>query len=236
MVVKENICIFGCKDSSVGQINYWIEDLTSYKIKFFISIKKFEKNKEKSQNKGVKKKKYIINNKIFNKKVVFLKNYIDFLKKNKIKKCLVLEDDPILRHQIYTKLKKNNFRLVTLIHPTVHLSYKTKVQEGTVIYPNCTIGYRTSIGVCCIIQPNCNLAHHNYIANFVNLNPNVNTGGFTEIGKFADIKMSANIINKIKIGNKCLIGASSLVLNNCLPNSLYYGFPAKFIKKRTFLN
>jgi UDP-N-acetylbacillosamine N-acetyltransferase len=233
-VIKENICIFGFKDSSVGFVNYWIEDLTSYKIECFISVTKLIKIKQKFQNKAINKKKIIVNNKIFNKKVFFLKNYISFLKKKKIKKCLILEDDPILRYKIFKKLKKSNFELITLIHPTVDLSYKVKVQEGTVIYPNCTIGYRTSVGVCCIIQPNCNLSHHNFIANFVNLSPNVNTGGFTEIEKFSDIKMSVNISNKIKIGSKCLIGAGSLVLNNCVPNSMYYGFPAKFIKKRTY--
>lgn len=230
-MIKENICIFGFKDSSVGFINYWIEDLTSYSIYCFISVSKIKKINEKIKNKATKKKKLIVKNKIFNKKVIFLKNYVSFLKKKKIKKCLILEDDPFLRYQIYKKLKKSHFELITLVHPTVSLSYKVKIQEGTVIYPNCTIGYRVSIGACCIIQPNCSLSHHNFISNFVNLSPNVSTGGFTEIGKFSDIKMSVNISNKIKIGAKCLIGVGSLVLNDCLPKSVYYGFPAKFIKK-----
>jgi acetyltransferase-like isoleucine patch superfamily enzyme len=47
----------------------------------------------------------------------------------------------------------------------------------------------------------------------------------------ADIKMSVNIINKISVEENCLIGAGSLVLKNCRKDSLYFGSPAKFIKK-----
>ena len=105
-MIKENICIFGFKDSSVGYINFWIEDLTRYNIECFISVVKIKKIKEKFQNKATNQKILRVKNKIFNKKIFFTINYISLLKKKKIKKCLILEDDPLLRHQIYTKLKK----------------------------------------------------------------------------------------------------------------------------------
>jgi acetyltransferase-like isoleucine patch superfamily enzyme len=232
MKKKQNICVFGFKDSSAGQLNSWLEEFSEYRISFFISVIPLKKEKLSEKKMNVyKKKEYLEDNRIFNKNVYFLKDYIKILNEKKIKKCIIIEDNSYLRKKIYLNLKKNNFQIISFIHPTVNLNSNVDIGEGTIIFPRCNIGYKTSVGKCCMIQSNCNIEHHNYVSDFVNLNPCVNTGGFSEIGMHADIKMSVNIINKIIIEENCLIGAGSLVLKNCRKNSLYFGSPAKFIKK-----
>jgi acetyltransferase-like isoleucine patch superfamily enzyme len=232
MKKKQNICVFGFKDSSAGQLNSWLEEFSEYRISFFISVIPLKKEKLSEKKMNVyKKKEYLEDNRIFNKNVYFLKDYIKILKEKKIKKCIIIEDNSYLRKKIYLNLKKNNFQIISFIHPTVNLNSNVDIGEGTIIFPRCNLGYKTSVGKCCVIQSNCNIEHHNYVSDFVNLNPCVNTGGFSEIGMHSDIKMSVNIINKIIIEENCLIGAGSLILKNCKKNSLYFGIPAKFIKK-----
>ena len=144
---------------------------------------------------------------------------------------MILEDDPLIRYEIYKNLKKNRIKLITFIHPNVFLGSLTKINEGAIIYPGSYIGYKTTIGKCTIVGSRCNLEHHNFISDFVTINPNVNTGGFVEIKKFSIIGISVNIINAIQIGYKTFIGAGSLVLKNCKNNKLFFGHPAKIVNK-----
>ena len=92
------------------------------------------------------------------------------------------------------------------------------------------VSYKTDIGMGTIIQSNTILEHHNVIGKCCNINSNVTTGGFTFIGNFSTIHISTTIINRINIGDNCVIGAGSLVLKDCDKNSLYYGLPAKKIR------
>ena len=101
----------------------------------------------------------------------------------------------------------------------------------TITSAMCYISYKTDIGKGTIIQSNSTIEHHNVIGNYCDINPNVTTGGFTHIGDFSTVNISATLINRINIGNNCVIGAGSLVLKNCEEGFLYYGVPCKRIKK-----
>ncbi|MCX6535215.1 MAG: shikimate dehydrogenase, partial [Actinobacteria bacterium] len=71
---------------------------------------------------------------------------------------------------------------------------------------------------------------HSVIGSYVNINPRLTTGGFVKIEDFAQINISVEIVNRIVIGRSTVIGAGSLVLENCDPRSLYYGRPAVFVR------
>ena len=45
MKKKQNICVFGFKDSSAGQLNSWLEEFSEYRISFFISVIPLKKEK-----------------------------------------------------------------------------------------------------------------------------------------------------------------------------------------------
>lgn len=229
---KENIAIFGYMDTFTGQIINMLDKHTVKNIKFIISVKKIPKiniSKEHSQRPN-NKTEFIVKNKIFSKKVYYKKNYINFLKKNNIKYCYILEDDKYLRESIFLNLKKNKFNISTFIHKSSILIGKNKIGEGSIIYPNCYIGYKTDIGNCVVIQSNSAIEHHNVIKSFVDINPGVITGGFSKIEKRTTIHLGTKIINKITIGKDIIVGAGSLVLKNLSKKGLYFGSPAKFIK------
>jgi len=227
------IVVFGFKDSLVGQVVNFIKNTTNYEIQYFITPNDFPQIELEYEHarRPNKKTEFIENNQIFGKKIFSEKNYIAQLKMDGINKVLVLEENTILRSEIFRALKAANIKIITYIHPTVFMAGDNSIGEGAIIFPQCYIGYKSDIGDGTIIQSNCTIDHHNVIGKFADINQNLTTGGFTYIGDFTEINISVDIINHIRIENYSRIGAGSLVIKNCESNSLYFGRPAKFQKK-----
>ena len=226
----KNICIFGTKDSEAGQIYSFLEEKTKKRVKFFVSIdfkkkEKFVKGPHKFIN-NVEDKKFLGIDVLKNK------DYLNILKKNKIKECYIATSNKVERKYLLKQMRKNKIKINSYVHNSVIISKFSKINlgDGTIIFPNNYIGHNVLIGECVIMQSNCSIDHHNHIDDFCNLAPRVTTGGFTKIKKFCQIGISATIINRVTIEENNLIGAGSLVLKNTKKNSVYYGVPAKFIR------
>lgn len=233
MKEKKNIAIFGYKDLSVGQLINMLDHKLKKKLNCIISLNKIPNLRihDEHKKRPNKKTEFIIKNKIFNLPVFDTQNFINILKKRKIKHAFVFEDTGIDRSLIFKRLKKEKFNILSFIHNSVKLMGKNNIGEGVIIFPDCYVGYKTDIGDGCFIQSGCRLEHHNSIGKFCDINPCLTTGGFTKIKDFCQISIKVCIINKISIGNHSKIGAGSLVLKNIKNNELHYGVPAKLIKK-----
>ena len=55
---------------------------------------------------------------------------------------------------------------------------------------------------------------------------------FISIGNDVFIGRQVNIMNGVTIGDGCVIGANSMVINDCLPYGIYAGTPAKLLRMR----
>ena len=208
---KEKIVIFGFKDGLVGQFLKMDQISELYDIKYFISTEKIpdiDVDYEHSQRPN-NKTEFIENGEIFGAPIYVDSEYIERLSNDDISKVFVLEDDSNKRASII-----NNF-----------------VDIGVIIFPMCYVGYKADIGKGTIIQNSSIIEHHSVVGEFCNINPNITTGGFTYIGDYSTIHISATIINRISIGENCKIGAGSLILKDCDQGFLYYGVPAKKIRK-----
>ena len=229
---KEQVVIFGYKDSLAGRVFNMLCEYTNYEVSFFISVNELpEINIEKEHRRRPNRKtEFAKDGTIFGKNLYIGDNYIDIIAKNKIKKCFVVEDDRYLRSKIFNKLRDNKIQILSFIHPSTIFGGYNTLGEGVIIFPKCYIGYKTDIKDGVIIETNATIEHHNVIGNYVDINPQFTTGGFTLIDDFAEINISVDIINKIRVGKHTRIGAGSLVINDCNSESLYYGRPAKYVR------
>ncbi len=229
----DKIAVFGYKDSFVGQLAEYMKISVNYDIAYFISVNELpsldigNEHKKRPNNKT----EFPENNKIFGKNIYIGKDYIKKLQKDGIKKVAILEDDKELKSQIFSSIKRAKIEILSFIHPSVFLGGFNTFGEGIVIFPNCYIGYKSDIGDGTVIQSNCVIEHHNKIGSFTHINPGLRTGGFTSIGDCVEISMSVDIINRISVESGAKIGAGSLVLKNCEKDTLYYGRPAKPVRK-----
>ena len=230
---KEKIVIFGFKDGLVGQFLEMAQISKSYDIEYFISIEELpDLNIDHEHRKRPNSKtEFIENGEIFGAPIHVDSEYIGRLSSDNISKVFVLENDNNKRASIIKRLLKAKIDVLSFIHESVWLGGNNFLGVGVIIFPMCYIGYKADIGKGTIIQSNSTIEHHNVVGECCDICPNVTTGGFTYIGDFSAVQISTTIINRISIGQNCRIGAGSLVLKDCEHDFLYYGVPAKKIRK-----
>lgn len=116
-----------------------------------------------------------------------------------------------------------------ILWPTkLYIGKFSQINSGTAIYGNVSIGNNV------MIAPNCMLAGGNH--NFSNINIPMRFQGSNEKGIIIndDVWIGANsvVLDGVTIGKGTIVGAGSVVTKNLESYSIYFGNPAKFIKKR----
>ena len=232
-MIKQRIAIFGVLDSLAGRLVELLNRLDKYEICLFISARNIPKLDVQFEH-SVRphgRTEFPVGHSIFGKEIFAGDDYIQKLHKSQIESCFILEDDQVLRSQITETLNKAGVKTLSYIDPSTVLGGKNQLGPGTIIFPNCYLGYQTDTEVGSMIQSGSLIEHHSVVGNFVNINPRLTTGGFVKIEDFAQINIAVDISNRIVIGRQSIIGAGSLVLENCDSQSLYYGRPAVLVRK-----
>ncbi len=176
------------------------------------------------------------------------KNEIIIKFKNKNYKILDLEDisytkktkfiigigHNFLREKICNELyKKNkNIKFLKYVSKDSIINKNVKIGDGTIIMPGCVLNKGVRIGSHCIINTSSSIDHDNYFLDFSSCGPGVISGGNVIIEERSHVGIGTVIKNNIKIKNDTVIGGKSYVNKNCEPLKIYFGNPAKKIKKR----
>ena len=231
-MTKQRVAIFGVLDSLAGRLVELLTQLGKHEIVLFVSVKELPKLNVHHEHsvRPHDRTEFPIGNSIFGKEIFIGDDYINTLRGMQIEACFVIEDDQLLRSQIIEKLNKDGIEVLSYVDPSTVFGGDNRLGIGTIIFPNCYLGYKSDTQVGSVIQPGTLIEHHSVVGNFVNINPRLTTGGFVKIEDFAQINISVEIVNRIVIGRSTVIGAGSLVLENCDPRSLYYGRPAVFVR------
>lgn len=132
-----------------------------------------------------------------------------------------------IRKILYNKFPELNWAV--LIHPRSIISNNTIIDNGTVVFAGAVIQTGVKIGKQCIINTNCNIDHESYIANFTSICPGVTICGNVTIGELTFIGANSTIIQGKMIGEKCIVGAGTVVIRNVDNNNKVVGNPAKII-------
>lgn len=94
------------------------------------------------------------------------------------------------------------------------------MKRNTAIGDDCVFGQQTTIG------------HDSSIGNMNMINNHSTLGGWTETGNFVTIHLNVTIRERTKIGDNVEIGMGSNVTKDIKSNSVNYGNPCKFIRRR----
>ncbi|MDP3710344.1 MAG: acetyltransferase [bacterium] len=156
----------------------------------------------------------------------------DFLKfKKRGCEFFISVGDNEVRSKIFLKLQKNNVKFINAIHPSSCIESSASLGRNIMIGAfsylnvNCVVGDNTFINNGCIIEHDVNIGAHCHLA------PGVVTAGETVIGDRVFVGIGAMLRDRIRIGNNSVIGAGSNVVSDTKAGAMYYGNPAKFVKK-----
>lgn len=134
------------------------------------------------------------------------------------------------RKIVIEKMRASNVKFATLIDPSVLISKKVEIGEGTIICANSIITVDIKIGEHVIINLDCTIGHDDIIDNFVTIYPSVNVSGNVHLGECAELGTGMQIIQGKKVAPNTIIGAGSVVVRDCVESGTYVGSPAKKIK------
>jgi len=136
----------------------------------------------------------------------------------------------IVSQNLFEKFR--NIEFVTLIHPSAQIGIYVKIGIGVAIMAGVTINSNTIIHDFAILNTKSSIDHDCIIESFASIAPGAIIGGGCVIGNTSAISIGAILKHQIVVGSNSIVGAGALLLKDCSDNSVMYGTPAKFIRKR----
>jgi acetyltransferase EpsM len=117
----------------------------------------------------------------------------------------------------------------TIIHPSAVVSRSASIEPGTVVMPNVVINADAVIGADCIINTSAIVEHDCRIADHVHLSPGAALGGGVSIGEYSHIGLNVSVLPEMEIGERVIVGAGAVVVNQILSGQKVAGVPAKLL-------
>lgn len=156
---------------------------------------------------------------------------LETLYDNGIKKIFVAIGDNKLRNKIYDKVVNIGFSPINVISKNAVISPKAQIGQGICIMAGAIVNVNSVIGDNSIINTKASIDHDCVIGKSSHIAPGSTLSGYIKIGDGTHIGTGTTIIDKIKIGSWAFVGGGSVVVSDLNSNMLYYGNPAKMIKK-----
>ncbi len=190
---KKNLVIFG--NSTMAEIVfYYFKNFSNYKIKFFVTEKKFLKKQ-----------------KIFGVDVITLEKFlkikqIDF----EVFVALGYSEMNKKREKFYNLFKTKKYKFTNFIHPDANC-YFNKIGKNNFIMDNVSINPFSDIGDNNIFWSNVIIGHHNIIGNNNFFSGNSTISGNCKINNNCFFGVNSSTRDNLEINNFCFIDANQYV-------------------------
>jgi len=137
-----------------------------------------------------------------------------------------------IREQIVSNMKTidPSIQFGTVIDPSVEMSDRVTIGEGTIICAHSIITVNVEINSHVIINLNCTIGHDSVIRDFATLYPSVNLSGITNINRAVELGTGMQIIQGKTVGKYSIVGAGAVVVRDIPAKCTAVGNPAKPIK------
>jgi acetyltransferase EpsM len=135
-----------------------------------------------------------------------------------------------LRREWIEVLAGRDFRFVTLVHPSSHVSRKTQLGGGVSVDAGTVIAGYSNVGDHVRIGRNVSFGHHTEIGPYSTIHPGAIVSGFCKIGAGVMICTGAVVIERITIGDGAVIAAGTVVTRAVPAGALYAGNPGRVVR------
>lgn len=135
-----------------------------------------------------------------------------------------------LRRKVFVSLKEKGYVFKSVIHPSVIISKRAKIGEGTQLLAGSVVNTEAEIGDNTIINTKTSIDHGCVIGKHCHIAPGCSFSGCVKVGEGTHIGTGTSIIQGINIGKNVLIGAGSVVISDICDNEKAFGVPARVRK------
>lgn len=138
-----------------------------------------------------------------------------------------------VRERVIQKVKEyRNVRFATLIDPSVSMSSRVEIGEGSILCSGTVCTVDIHIGCHVIINLNCTVGHDAIIEDFVTIYPSVNVSGCAVIEKGVELGTGTQIIQGKRVSSYTIVGAGAVVIKDLPEKCTAVGIPARPVKYR----
>lgn len=147
---------------------------------------------------------------------------------------IIASGEPLARMKLFHIIKEAGYRLPNLIHP-FSISKKIKfLGEGNIIQDFVHISpSNVEIGNNNVFMTFSRIAHDSVIGNHCVFTSSTNCSGRVRVEDCCYIGTGAKLRDKIRIGEKAIVGMGAIVIKSVDDNTVVVGNPAKEIRKNT---
>ncbi len=135
--------------------------------------------------------------------------------------------DAKIRQELFNKVQKAGFNVVSLIHKSAVISSSAKIGLGVSVMPNCVINANAFIADGAIINSASIIEHECQIGAFAHICPGVKIAGASKIGARVWLGIGSCVIQNLNIGDDAYIGAGSVVVKDLPSKVRAFGNPAR---------
>jgi len=148
--------------------------------------------------------------------------------------CVSIGDNHT-RESVVARLENSlpDVQFARLIHKRATVADGVDIGDGTVVMAGVVINPGTRIGRHCIVNTGACLDHDNLLEDFASVAPGVTSGGKVEIGFATAVCIGACVQHGVRIGQRTVIGAGSVVLGDVPELSVAYGTPCRVVRSRS---
>lgn len=139
--------------------------------------------------------------------------------------------NPCGRIRLHELVEKAGGRFATVVASTAHVSVHAELMPGTVVLHQAVVNAGARIGKGCIINTCANVEHDASIGDFCHVSTGAMVNGGCLLGDRSFVGSGAVIVNGLSVCADCVVGAGSIVTKNILNPGVYFGNPAKFLRK-----
>jgi len=126
------------------------------------------------------------------------------------------------------KIESYGIKLVSLVHPSIDLSYST-VGRALTIYEGCTVSALSTIGDHSVIFTQAVLGHGATLGQGAVLAPGAVINARVQVGARAYVGTNATVLPDLSVGEGATVSACSAVVGDVPENGTMMGVPAELI-------
>ena len=138
--------------------------------------------------------------------------------------------DNRVRETLFNRVIESGFKVISLVHRSAVIGSGVEIGRGVVIMPNVVVNAKAKIGNGVILNSGSIIEHESIIDDFAHISPNVALAGNVKVGRATQIGIGSSVIQGLSIGNFCMVGAGSVVVESIPSFTLSYGNPCRVIR------
>lgn len=144
--------------------------------------------------------------------------------------CIASVASPGSRLVVYRRMRVDNERFTTLVHPCSSISPSVKLGSGCIVLASCVLTADIWVGNQCVLMPFVALTHDDRVEDGVTFGSGAKIAGGVKIGECAYLGSGALVRENTTIGEYSIIGMGAVVVEDIPAAQVWVGNPARFLR------